>query len=353
MTKPSTFSLSLILALSLVACGGGGGDSTSFVPASYVPGSAELGAWTVLSEARTLCGFDGPDPLVKLTRNAKLDAAALSHAKYLVDLSIATGVSTLSHYETFGVAGFTGEDPGDRAVYQRYYYKALAEILAATVWDYTSAPTFPTMEERGASSMMSLLNTVYHLSGAMYEGADVGLGAYMITTKINTTTWREEFRFGSLNGYEDSSRRITLGTNKVVTYPCQGSSNIPPSFEPANESPNPFVGSFYASTAVGPPIYLKVDTVNAVGAQQVITVDPLRSSITQKVNGMTVLFVVLTHSNDPNKDPNGNPYITPNEVFVVPTTALNPNTTYQVTLNGTINNVPFPKTITFEMETGL
>lgn len=178
MTKTSTFALPLILSLNLVACGGGGGDSPTAVTASYQSGQAELGAWNVLQEARTLCSFG------VLTRNTKLDAAAFSHAKYLVDLSIATGVSTISHLETSGDPGFTGIYPWDRALYQGYNYLALAEILEATVWEYTSPPSFPTMEERGANSMRSLLNTVYHLSGAMYDGADVGFGAYMKTTMI-------------------------------------------------------------------------------------------------------------------------------------------------------------------------
>jgi len=343
MTQPSTYALSLILSLSLVACGGGG-DSSTVTPASYVPGAAELGAWNVLSNARTLCGFDGSDPLVKLTRNAKLDAASLSHSKYLVDLSITTGDSVLSHLETPGIPGFTGVYPWDRAVYQGYNYKALAEILEATVWDYTYTPSFPTMEERGANSMHNLLNTVYHLSGAMYEGADVGFGAYLKTTMINATTWREEYRFGSLIGFEDTDRRITLGTNKVVTYPCKNSSNVPTAFAPAEESPNPFIGTNYASAIVGPPIYLKVD------APQVLTVTTASSSITQ--NGMAVPFVILSHSNDPNVDPlDGNPYITPNEVFVIPTQALLPNASYEVTLNGKVGLTDFPQ-ITFTMTTG-
>jgi len=345
MTQPSTFVLSLIFSLSLVACGGGGGDdSTTVIPASYAPGSAELGAWNVLNEARSLCGFNGPNPLVKLARNAKLDAAALSHSKYLVDLSIATGDSVLSHFETPDVPGFTGIYPWDRVQYQGYNYLALAEILEATVWDYTYTPAFPTMEERGTNSMRNLLNTVYHLSGAMYEGADVGFGAYLKTTMINATTWREEYRFGSLNGYENISRRITLGTGKVATYPCQGSTNIPPEFVPANESPNPFPAMSTASPPVGPPIYLKVD------AAQVLSVNTASSSIT--LNGMAVPFTVLNNDNDPNNDPiAGEPYITPNEVFVIPTQALLPNTNYQVTLNGKVGLTAFPQ-ITFTMQTG-
>ena len=338
MARTGIFSVSLILSLSLVACGGGGGDSPTVTPASYLPGQAELGAWNVLQEARTQCKFGA------LTRNAQLDAAALSHAKYLVNLSIATGESTLSHLETPGIPGFTGIYPWDRAQSQGYNYAALAEILEATVWEYTYAPTFPSMEERGANSMRNLLNTVYHLSGAMYEGSEVGLGAYLATSKINATTWREEYSFGSLNGYRYDNQRVTLGTGNVATYPCQDSRNIPTSFEPANESPNPFIGSQYASAIVGPPIYLKAD------APQVLTVNPTSSRITR--NGLAVPFVVLTHANDPNIDVlDGKAYIAPNEVFVIPTAALSPNTSYQVTLNGTVNSVAFNRS--FTMTTGL
>jgi len=339
MARSSALSLSLILSLSLVACGGGGGGDVPIVtPASYQPGQAELGAFEVLQQARTQCGFGA------LTRNAQLDAAALSHAKYLVDLSIATGISTLSHYEIFGVVGFTGEDPGDRAIYQNYRYSALAEILAATVWDYTSQPIFPTMKERGADSMRSLLNTVYHLSGAMYDGNEVGLGAYLATSKINTTTWREEYSFGSLNAYRYATQRITLGAGKTATYPCDGSVNVPTAFYPVNEFPNPFPNILDKNTRVGPPIYLKVD------APQVLTVNPISSSITQ--NSMTVPFSVLTNDNDPNRDPiKKEPYIRTNEVFVIPTAALTPNTSYQVTLNGKVGLAPFPE-IKFTMTTG-
>lgn len=325
-----------MLSLSLVACGGGGGDGPTVTPASYQPGQAERGAFEVLQQARTQCGFGA------LTRNAQLDAAALSHAKYLVDRSIATGVSTLSHLETPGVPGFTGIYPWDRAEYQGYNYLALAEILEGTVWEYTYPPAFPTMEERGANSMRNLLNTVYHLSGAMYEGSELGLGAYLATTKITATTWREEYSFGSLNAYRFANQRITLGAGKVVTYPCQGSSNVPTAFEPANESPNPFIGSAYASAIVGPPIYLKVD------APQVLTVNPISSSLTR--DGLAVPFLVLTADNDPNRDLDGKAYIAPNEVFVIPTIALNPDKNYQVTLNGKIGLTAFPE-IKFTMRT--
>jgi hypothetical protein len=331
MSKPSTFFGSLILTLGLAACGGGG-DNAAVVPASYLPGSAELGAWNVLSNARNVCGFDGTDPLVKLTRNIQLDAAALNHSKYLVYLSFNTGTSVLSHDETLGLRGFTGENAGVRAVAQGYKYLALAEILSATLWDYSTQPSFPTMQERGTSAMRGLLNTVYHLSGAMNDGADVGLGAYMETHPLTATTWREEFRFGALNGYDNTTRRIKLEAGTVVTYPCAGSGDVPTAFFPATESPNPFPTMTLPTDKVGPPIYLKVD------AGQVLKV----TSSSVSLNSVPVSTTMLTATNDA--------YIDTNEVFVVPNAALLPNTDYQIVLSGTVDNTPFSRS--FTMHTG-
>jgi len=330
MTKPASVSLSLILALGLVACGGGGDDSPTVETASYLPDQAELGAWNVLQEARTLCGFGA------LTPNAKLNVAAWSHSKYLVDLSIATGVYQLSHLETPGVPGFTGVYPWDRAEYREYNYLGLAEILEATEREYTHQPIFPTMEERGANSMRSLLNTVYHLSGAMFEGSDVGLGAYIATSKINATTWREEYRFGSLFGYTSPHQRIALGIGNVATYPCQGSSNIPTKFVPVYESPNPFPDMTSTSETVGPPIYLKVD------AEQTLALT-FNSVVSEY--GVSVPTTVLTA-----REPRIDPYISDNEVFVVPTVPLDPYTTYQVTLYGSVDGMAFTRS--FAMSTG-
>ncbi len=207
-----------------------------------------------------------------------------------------------------------------------------------TRWDYVNPPVFPTLEQRGTESMRSLLNTVYHLAGAMYHGSDVGFGAHIDRKLINTTTWREEFRFGSFNGYQTNTG--TIGAGKLATYPCEGSSNIPPAFAPATETPNPFPTFTSTSQTVGPPIYLKVD------AGQVLAVTS--SSVSR--NSVNVPITVLTHANDPNTDSFGQRYIDPNEAFVVPDVALEPNTIYQVNLSGTINSVPFSRN--FTMSTG-
>lgn len=342
MTKAARFSLPLILLLALVACGGGGGgDSTAVTPgavlptttvtipaSSYAAGTAELAGYTVLQQARVLCGFGA------LRQDTRLDAAALNHARYLTSISVTGGTSVLSHYEDITTDPYyTGFYPWDRTTATGYGDR-VAEILEATVWDYdiNNPPVFPTLAQRGADSMRSLLNTVYHLTGAMFAGADVGFGVDVLTMATGATSRREEYRFGSLNGFQTSA--APLGSGNVATYPCQGSTGIPPAFVPANESPNPFPAMTSTSQTVGPPVYLKVD------AGQVLRV----TSGSVSLNGMSVPTTVMTAANDPNRE------LGSNEVFVIPTIALAPNTTYQVNLAGTINNTPFNRN--FTMSTG-
>jgi hypothetical protein len=353
MALAGTFPLSLILSLSLVACGGGGGDvvtsttgSTSnaavmtvvapthavTIPTSTYPASSvEQGAWTILQQGRILCGFK------ELTQNANLDTAAANHSRYLNSISIASGKSELTHYEVITTDPYyTGYAPWDRTDFTPLgtdYGTQVAEILEATVWDYDTSnpPIFPTPEQRGANSMRSLMNTVYHLIGAMYHGPDVGLGADIQDVSLGGSSRREEYRFGSLNGFQNS--RITLGRRVLATYPCDGSINIPTAFKPDSESPNPFP-TLPPDTSIGPPIYLKVDT----GQTLTLTSSMVSSGITN------VPAVVLTHSNDPQQE------IGLNEAFVVPSVALQPNTSYQVTLGGQIDGVAFTRSFTMVTE---
>lgn len=332
------------LLVLLSACGGGSSETpapTSASPtpaptvvttptpavtiptAAYAAGSAELGAWNVLQQARVLCGFGA------LRHNPLLDAAEKAHARYLTSVSVNTGESVLSHYETDRSNSFyTGYYPWDRAKFQGYGTQ-VAEILEATVWNYDvrNPPAFPTLQQRGEASMLSLMTTVYHLSGAMYEGTDVGFGTD-IQTVADGNNRREEYRFGSLNGYQ--TERITLGRGRLATYPCEGSNNIPVSFVPANETPNPFPVMTRDSETLGPPIYLKVDT----GQVLKLTAASLNAA------GQEVTTSLLTQSNDPHQ------VIDANEAFAVPIKALNPNTSYQVNLNGSIDGVPFSRSFT-------
>lgn len=341
--------LLVISCAGLVACGGGSSSSdapappastspttptevtapapvptvpTSAPAPSYPAGSAELGGWNTLQAARVLCGFGA------VRQDPRLDAAALAHARYLTAASIRSGDSVLSHFETDrSNRYYTGYAPWDRTAAQDYGNQ-VAEILEATVWQYDvrNPPQFPDLQTRGADSMRSLMNTVYHLVGAMYEGVDIGFGADL-QTAVDGNSRREEFRFGALNGYQ--TQRVTLGAGKLATYPCEGSQAIPTRFVPADESPNPFP-ALASGQSVGPPIYLKVD------AGQVLRISA--SSISSE--GDSVPTQVLTHANDPQRE------LGAHEAFVVPSRALLPNTSYRVILSGSIDAQSFSRSFT-------
>lgn len=346
---PLALCAALALTLLLGACGGGG-DSTASTPGSNTPGfssvqvaipaasyaadSAELGAWNVLQQARLLCGFGA------LRQDSRLDAAARAHAKYLTHMAVTTTPQLLSHYEDNASDPFyTGFAPWHRAQAQGYGDR-VGEILEATYWTYDVSypPAFPSLAQRGASSMRNLLNTVYHLSGALFEGSDVGFGAD-IQTATSGTSRREEYRFGSLNGYQ--AQVIRLGAGVLATYPCANSINVPTAFVPAYESPNPFPAMTSDTQRVGPPIYLKVDSGQALSLTAASVVDGA---------GVTVPTTVLTASNDANSD------ISANEIFVVPNRPLASNAVYQVALSGSIRDTGTGAssafTRSFQMTTG-
>lgn len=363
--KLAGLSVSLSTAL-LIGCGGGGGSSSADTPPSsvgstlqvttattasaYVPylntvtiptstypaGSAELGGWSVLQQARIACGFG------QLKQNTLLDAAAKWHAKYQISQSLATGTALLTHYETVTTDPYyKGYYPWDRTQAQGYGNQ-VSEILEATTWSYDTGnpPIIPTLEQRGAASMRDLLNTVYHMTGAMYKGAEVGFGADL-DTKVTGTSAREQYRFGSLNGFQ--TQTVSIGAGQLATYPCDGSSTVPSYFTPANEAPNPFPAMTSSSQKVGPPIYLKVD------ATQILT---LSTASIVAADKSSVPYTTLTSATDPATE------ISYNEAFIIPNAALTPNSSYQVNVTGSIKQASPPHNLvntfnrSFTLKTG-
>lgn len=339
------------LTLLLAACGGGGGGSSDaniapssallkvqaampripvvLMAPSYAADSAELAAWNYLQQSRVQCGFGA------LVQNPQLDAAALAHARYLTSSSVAGSVSVTGHEETKGAAGtFTGAMPWDRTQYQNYGTE-VAEILDAESWSYSAAslPVLPTLAQRGVKSMQHLINTVYHLSAAMYQGGEVGF-AVSLQSIDSAGTQRDEYRFGSLNGFLKPDATVQLGAGSLATFPCEGSTGVATTFIPAEERPNPLPELNLMSQKVGSPIYLKVD------AGQTLV---LQTGTVNKA-GVAVNTRVLTKANDPAQK------IGAHEVFVIPTAALDTNSVYQINLAGTVDGKSFSRT--FNMTTG-
>ena len=82
------------------------------------------------------------------------------------------------------------------------------------------------------------------------------------------------------------------------------------------------------------------------GGQAIVVTAPnyevlvITSATMSAVGGGVVPTQIVTAANDPNK------YLQPQHAFIIPPSALAPNTTYRVQITGTAAGVPFTKDFT-------
>ena len=339
-----------IAAIALAGCGGGGGGgggggespgaatapgttpipvtpvttspAPAPIPTNYPFATGELAAWNYLQAARTACGFGA------LVRDSRLDTASRAHANYLI-AETTGGNLTVGHTEpNLNNPFFTGNTPGDRAVFAGYG-PAVSEILAASTEFYRSTGPIvqTTPEARGESGMRGLLNSVDHLRAAV-SGARVGgvgiQASSQQTVADGATSLTVNHRLGALLGFTEGTQ--LLGAGKVATYPCAGSAGIDYAFAPATEVPNPFREITDTRVNVGPPIYIRADP-NAVLS---INARSLRSAagVEQAVRLPTV--TLGSH-----------------EYFIVPASPLVPGARYTVRFAGTANGAAFDLSFSF------
>ncbi len=96
--------------------------------------------------------------LWEFTENSQLDESAQNHAKYLI------ANNTITHIETEGLIGFTGETPGDRAIYTGYSTNFIVENLSVG-------------DENVRESIDNLFSAIYHRLGFLNLKIDeIGIG---------------------------------------------------------------------------------------------------------------------------------------------------------------------------------
>ena len=301
-----TLALSIIVTAALAACGGGGGGDTtplstivtSVPAATYAAGSDERAAYDLLNAERQKCGFG------LLAQSTKLDAAAAAHSNYQVVNNVG------GHAETQGLAGFTGANPGARAIFQGYENNNVGEDIA--------------FERSGLESMKVLFSGPYHLSSLVDIFVQVG-----ISYKATSLSQLVRNALTVDNGRPGSKAEQLPVAGSVLTYPCDGATDIKPTF--SNESPN------WASTtgigAGGTPIVLTAPNQEAL----VIT----SASYTPLAGGV-VPVQILTSANDPHK------LLRPSQVLIIPPSSLVSNSSYRVQISGTVAGVAFSKDFTFK-----
>lgn len=342
------------VAVSLAACGGGGGGDTpvpvappvgapspapapsagapdlqtSVPPATYPVGSLHKGAWDFLQSQRAACGFG------LLLQDERLDTASQAHAYYLGRNTIENpGRFFNGHSEDPAWPYFTGVRPSDRAA-AAGFADPVAEILTNQGINYpVEFPSpFGTDEAQGAEGMRALVNTVYHLKGAMWSGRRGGVGAVSLIGPAGEGREQSQFRLSMLLSDEPDAIKQRLGAGVVVTYPCEGLGGVETTWYPITESPRPFpdVG---LQQAYGPPIYLKADPGNVLQFGEVL--------ITRADDTVPLAHRTLSQVEDPAD------LLQSNELFVVPTAALAPGTSYTVTVTGLLNGQAFTKSFSF------
>lgn len=319
--------LTLSLSAALAACGGGGGgggsgsSSGSAAPASgastptsaqtsssanvatpqYASSSFQSAVFTQLNAYRNQCGANA------LTENTTLDAAAQSHSAYMA------ANSTVDDNEKQGATGFTGVTYADRNVAKGY------PANIGTLGDSDTYYTVPALTEQGYGQAVvaAWLGGVYHSQIAVAPYQNVGIGESETTYNGAPQIWAD---------ITLTSPQTTTST-ALVTFPCQGVTGVP--FSDAGEIPAPP----NTGAAWGTPVAIAGRVGDAIVLQS--------ASMTGGTSGSPITLNVL----DSTKDTTG--FFTSNEAVVYPSSPLQPNMTYTVTINGTDNGTPFTRTFSF------
>lgn len=335
-TRKTSVLLSLAAVAALLAlagCGGGGGggaaapaalstDAATVSPVVHAAGSEELAAFQLLNAERERCGFGG------LTQNAQLDAAAMAHANYQVINSV------VSHLEDASKPnGFTGVTPADRIAAAGYTDAgALGDEIAGFLGTSQKAGL-------GAAALRNLLNAPYHLQGLMSgfrdvgvsvrSSADTGVGAAAVILQIDTA-------------YKRLAGPQLFAATEVHTYPCEGSSGV--NFRLSNEEPNPVPGRDLSTTPLGSSVYIAARDGNVLNVTS--------ASLIQLSTGQAItLRAPITAANDPYA-PCAAGCFKSHQAYVVADAPLQPNMSYQLTLNGSNNGTAFSRTFSFATGTG-
>lgn len=274
--------------------------SANVFPPRYKAGTARATIFARLNAYRQACGFPA------YAENQTLDAAAEAHAKYM-----AANAMAVTDVQSLAGVDFTGTTYAARAA--RFGYP---DVGVGGVSNSILTTVDRTDDEYGRALLDGWLSGVYHAWLVASPLTELGLGS------LKTQT----------NGMPKVLANVTvaylqnLPGNLPLTFPCQGTSGVP--YGASGESPAPpdTAGSW------GTPI--------AVSANPNDTVRLTAGSLTS-LDGSRLNLELLDSSNDKNHE------VEPYSAVAYPTRPLLPDTTYSVTLTGTVNGKAFTREFTF------
>lgn len=336
--------ISLIpLIAALTACGGGGDDTPVTQPANPAPpstinqgiisnvsastysrGSEELAAFTVLNEQRSACGFG------KMAQNVQLDTTARGMADWIAYNKIP------GHIQAVGTPLFTGFTAEDRAVAAGYNPRGSFTMQDESTFNMG---TFGNDKAGfGAQSVRRLLNAPYHAVGLLDGYREVGIS---IRNAFDAgapdagalNQGRKSMVINPARLLSSGSQLAALTTSDVLTYPCNGTTNVEPGLY--SEEPNPVPGRDLLNNPLGSSVQI------AIKEGHTLTI----SSASMRVIGTgaaVALRTPITSANDPHVYG-----FASHRGYIVADAPLAENTTYSVEIVGTNNGAPFTQAFSF------
>ncbi|KLU38465.2 hypothetical protein AB595_00950 [Massilia sp. WF1] len=279
--------------------------------AAYAAGSQELEFFTQLNVFRALHG------LGLVAQSVALDKANQNHLAYMLtnsdvnysDVDPKTGVP-YAHEEDPARPGYTGVAPIDRARFAGY----------AVTW--TGEEVSYGLGRGGANAFASLLGTVYHRQGLMFQAPhDFGISAG--NDKYQTTT----LSFGI------ADKRQRNASDYFGAYPADKQTGVPLSM--VAEVPTPF------ADVVGNDFAIKTSYPIDVASEESTTLKVESFTMTEAGQTVALDARLLTADNDPSK------LLGKNTAYLVGKAPFKANTTYNVSFKGTVNGVAVTKTWSF------
>ena len=323
----------LSLVALLVACGGGGGGSAvapspaAVAPApnpapivgqtpgvvvsipvpTYAAGSKEKAIFDLVNAERSRCGFG----LVK--QAVELDATAKGHGNWMVVNQI------ISHFQTTSKPnGFTGVSSEDRA--RASGYTGANSFFGLTSEEITGASP---LSNSGEYQATQLFNSPYHLAGLFRPYTDIGIGQAVAGTGTQAV---ELYVLNT--GFKAEQELQT-----IQTYPC-ASTTVLQRQSLFDEMPNP-LGRSLKNQPIGHPIYVraprgKAMVVSAITLNQTGVSSGIKLLLLDKADAAGLLLE--------------------GELVAMPDLPLAANSSFAVSINGTLDGMPFSRN--FEFKTG-
>lgn len=326
------FTISILTASILSACGGGGGSTAPTPPVSqtclngasdyptctpgvtpeslqttvpvpsYAQGREELVAFNEFNDFRVSMR------LGKVAESLPLNTSAKNHADYIVVNQ------SFTHTEEANKAGFTGITPNDRAVFSGYSGGNVGEMIGGS---------------GGSIGVRGLMNTLYHRDGiTTQEVSDIGI-AY-------NATWSAPLVIenGLGRGQHNAS-------NFLTTYPVDSQVDVPLVMYP--ETPNPFPDLDLYNTDYVTKTSSPISFYSVAGSTLSV------SSFTVTENGQSLPqdARLITAANDANKR------IQTHVAHLIGKSPFKQNTKYNVSFFGSVNGKSIEKNWSFTTGTSL